>query len=65
MSAPRRPAPTNCQQEPPYPEHETVVCSLRYPDLTAHLPSERCATQEPHPIPECGEFTPDAEAHHA
>lgn len=51
-----RSAPTNCQQEPNYPAHVTVIASLRYPDLTCHLPSGRCTTQEPHPITECGEF---------
>lgn len=51
-----RPAPANCQHEPPYPSHETVVCSLAAPDLTAHLPAERCATETTHAIAECGEF---------
>ena len=28
----KRPIQTNCQNEPPYPEHETVVFSIRFPD---------------------------------
>ncbi len=55
-AAPRRPDPTNCQQEPPYPAHDMVVTSLRSPEMTVHDPSERCAIQEPHAIADCGEF---------
>lgn len=51
-----RDAPTNCQQEPNYPNHETVIISMRYPDLTGHRVTARCAIQEPHAITECGEW---------
>jgi hypothetical protein len=51
-----RPRQTNCQQEPSYPEHETVVFSLRFPDLTVHSKSKRCKIGEPHEIAICGEF---------
>ena len=48
--------PTNCQQEPGYPRHRTVVFSIRYPDMTGHLPSRRCKIKGPHLIAECGEY---------
>ena len=51
-----RAEPTSYQQEPGYPDHSTVMFSIRYPDLTCHLPTARCGTQEPHTIAECGEF---------
>ena len=51
-----RPKQTNCQQEPSYPDHETVVFAMIAPDMTCHLPSSRCTIQEPHLIRECGEF---------
>lgn len=57
MTAPLRPAPTNCQQEPPYPDLATAAFSLRYPDLTCHPPRHRCRIQEPHAIKDCVEFT--------
>lgn len=53
-----RPAPRNCQQEPPYPGLDTVVFSLRAPDLVAHLAREDCPIETPHPIAECGAFKP-------
>jgi hypothetical protein len=28
----KRPKQTNCQNEPSYPDHETVVFSIRFPD---------------------------------
>jgi hypothetical protein len=37
-------------------ENERVVCSIRSPGHVCHLPSQRCAIQEPHRIDECGEF---------
>lgn len=52
-----RRAQTNCQQEPHYPDHETVAMSLRYPMMTCHHPTDRCAIQEPHQTSECGQFT--------
>lgn len=51
----------NCQQEPAYPGAETVVFSIRDPDLTYHRPSPLCAINEPHRIGECGEFVGTAE----
>lgn len=51
-----RPPQTDCQHEPPYPGAETVVFSIRAPDHTCHLPSERCQVQEPHLIADCSEF---------
>lgn len=52
----QRPKQTNCRNEPAYPDHETVVMSMKNPNLTAHLPSKRCDVQCPHPIIYCGEF---------
>lgn len=49
-----RPLQQNCQIEPSYPDHETVIASIRDPELTCHLPQERCTIQEPHRIAECG-----------
>jgi hypothetical protein len=51
------PTPTNCQQEPPYPDHKTAVLSIRYPDLTHHLPNRLCSIREPHAISDCGWFS--------
>lgn len=51
-----RPRQTDCQHEPPYPDHQTVVFSIRYPDAVIHSPSSYCSIQEPHLIAECGEF---------
>jgi hypothetical protein len=56
MTDPQRSEPYGCQHEPPYPGLETVTFSVRFPDMTCHHPSERCAIQEPHQIEECGEF---------
>lgn len=57
--------PSNAQQEPPFPDEETVAMSIRYPMMTCHLPTERCAIQEPHQSKDCGEFgaspTPSAD----
>lgn len=55
----KRPAQTNCQQEPPYPDHATVVFTIREPEWTAHAASSRCAIEEPHRIDDCGEFHGD------
>lgn len=51
-----RDAPTNCQNEPAYPDHDTVVFCLSAPDMTAHLRSAHCKTEHPHLITECREF---------
>jgi hypothetical protein len=51
-----RPAPTNCQNEPPYPAHCTVVLSISAPEMVCHQASERCPTEYPHKIAVCGEF---------
>lgn len=50
-----RPRQTNCQQEPNFPRHQTVIFSLRYPGLTCHRPTRNCRTQEPHNWLTCGE----------
>jgi hypothetical protein len=55
LIAAARAAPTNCQQEPGYPGERTVMCSLRYPGMVAHDPTEACAIQEPHAWNECAE----------
>lgn len=34
----------------------TVTMSLRYPLMTCHNPSPRCAVPEPHETANCGEF---------
>lgn len=52
----RRPRQTNCQNEPPYPDHETVVFCIRAPDTVIHSSSGRCAVEHPHLIADCGEF---------
>lgn len=54
--SPLREEPTNLSAEPGYPNHPTVIMSMRRPGLTAHLPTERCAIQEPHETSECGEW---------
>lgn len=50
----QRPKQINCQNEPAYPEHETVVFSISAPDMTAHLKTDLCSIECPHPITECG-----------
>jgi hypothetical protein len=52
--------PTNCQQEPGYPGADTVVMSIRFPDLTCHYPAPDCRIQEPHQVAECGRFAEPA-----
>lgn len=50
--------PSNLSAEPPYPGAQHVVCfSIRFPDMTAHLPHPDC-TAEPsgHPVSECGVY---------
>ncbi|HXI85297.1 MAG TPA: hypothetical protein VNL17_14545 [Verrucomicrobiae bacterium] len=54
MSA--RPRQNDCQHEPPYPDHDCVVFSIRSPEMTAHLASHRCAIEEPHSVAVCGEW---------
>lgn len=48
--------PHNGQQEPRYTNDFTVGQSLRYPHLTCHMPTDRCAIQEPHAVIDCGEW---------
>jgi hypothetical protein len=57
---PPRYAPTNCQTEPHYPNHDTVTFSIRAPEHTAHPASELCGIEEPHEISKCGEFAKPA-----
>ena len=47
---------SSCQHEPPFPGMPTVVFSIRYPDLTAHLASAACPLEVPHAISDCGEW---------
>lgn len=49
--------PKNLDCEPAYPGFETVMLSLRNPDLTAHLKHQDCEIEEPHYIASCGIFT--------
>lgn len=51
-----RPKQRDCQFEPPYPDHDTVLFSIRFPEMVGHLASARCPIEEPHRIEECGEF---------
>ena len=51
-----RPKQTDCRQEPDYFLSNTVLFSIRSPDITAHMPTHRCARLEPHPMSECGEW---------
>lgn len=55
-----RPTPKNLDCEPPYPDHDTVLISIRFPEMTAHLSTERCPHEHPHLIAECGEFVLDS-----
>lgn len=47
---------SNCQIEPSFPNHETVLMSFKDPNLVIHLPSKRCNIIYPHNISICGEF---------
>lgn len=51
-----RPKQRDCQNEPTYPDHETVVFSIRSPDMVAHLATGRCEKEYLHLIKECGEY---------
>ena len=42
--------------EPPYEGLNTVLFSIRYPDMTAHLATDRCPLEYPHEISVCGEW---------
>ena len=46
----------NLGAEPPYPGLQTVVFSIRFPEMTAHSATERCSLEEPHLISACGEW---------
>lgn len=48
-----RPAPVNCQVEPPYPHHDTVLMSFVNPELTAHRANTECSEESPHSTHEC------------
>ncbi len=54
----------NCQQEPAYYGHETVVFCLRAPDMCAHLKSPVCPIEEPHAIADCLLFNEEANEIH-
>ncbi|KKL72684.1 hypothetical protein LCGC14_2082490 [marine sediment metagenome] len=50
-----RPEPSDCQHEPPYPAHETVMVALCDPSLVVHADHDRqCRRQGPHPWKDCG-----------
>ena len=51
-----RPKQTDCQIEPSYPDHDTVLMSFRDPEWVAHLATDRCSTECPHLMIDCGEF---------
>jgi hypothetical protein len=53
-----RPAQYDCQIEPTYPDHETVVFAIRFPDGVCHLAHPQCSIEAPHLITECGRFLP-------
>jgi hypothetical protein len=50
----KREKPQNCQAEPPYPGHDTVIVALRDPNMTAHSQRPDCPIEHPHLISECG-----------
>lgn len=56
LSRAQRQAPSNCQNEPPYPHDATVVFALSAPDMTCHMASDRCSLDYPHYILDCKEF---------
>ena len=58
----KRSEPTDLICEPPYPDHKTVLFSVRFPDMTGHLATARCPIEEPHLISECAEFEADRPA---
>lgn len=49
--------PQDCRYELGYPGAKTVLFCLSSPNMTAHLPTKRCATEHPHLIKECGEWS--------
>lgn len=52
----KRDVPINLQSKPTYPGLNCVVFSIRYPDWTAHIATERCPIEYPHLISKCAEF---------
>lgn len=42
----KRPKQTNCQNEPPYPDHETVVFSIIHPEYYLHESEEICEARK-------------------
>lgn len=52
---PPRPRQTNCQNEPPYLGHDTVLFLLYAPDITAHSANHPdCEIEIVHNVTECG-----------
>ena len=45
---------TNCQNEPIYSEHKTVVFVIAYPEYTCHTKTKECQIKYPHLIIDCG-----------
>ena len=52
----KREIPNNCQHEPDYPLHDTVMISFKSPDYTAHKKHINCNKEYPHKISECKIF---------
>jgi hypothetical protein len=45
-----RETPHNLSAEPPYPNCDTVIFSIRAPDWTAHKRGDNCQIEQPHLI---------------
>ena len=54
-----RPKQLNCQNEPPYPMHETVIFSFRDPYWLIHNKRDDCKIECPHHISDCGIWKED------
>jgi len=52
--------PTNLDYEPSYPNHETVLFSIRFPDLICHSKKDDCKIEEPHNYKVCGIYNQKA-----
>ncbi len=54
----KRSKQTDCQIEPAYLNHSTVLWAFYDPDWVCHQASKRCSIECPHLMSECGEFDP-------
>ncbi len=52
----KRETPKNCQHEPDYPFHDTVVISFKNPDYCVHKKDIDCNIEYPHKITDCKKF---------